>query len=133
METIIKSIPISDKDPFPVPLIILEGSNFPVPTIKEFKAYCGAGDGIFNTLVPEYIFGVKISPACWNHDEMWAAAEPTWADFHYSNSIFLSNIISLIGYQSRSNTMKHLRMYRAVTYYNAVDTIGAPIFWHMKR
>ena len=131
METVIKLLPGANNSL--VPLVILKDLEFPFETVQDFEAYCGAGEGVLNDLVPEKVLGVTISPACWNHDEMWARAEPSWADFHYSNSVFMTNINALIQLQSKNWFLKHLRMYWAVTYYNAVDVIGAPIFWGMKR
>jgi len=116
-----------------VPQVIPEEVDFPCNQVELFNDYCGAGEGLFNTLVPEKVWGIPISPACFIHDRMWAMADASWCDFHYSNSVFLSNINALISYQSRSKCLKRIRMYRAVTYYNAVDSIGSEIFWRMKR
>ncbi len=113
------------------PITAPENIKFPSPYMDEFKSYCGAGEGIGDLIVPEKLFGLKISPACFVHDNMWDNAEPTWKYFHFSNSIFLSNMIAIIETQSSSSILKHMRMYRAVTYFNAVDTIGNRIFWSM--
>lgn len=131
METIIKFLPGMGGSV--VPIITLADLSWPTPTVEEFAAYCGAGDGFFNNIVPEKIWGIIISPACYVHDKMWAEAKPTWADFHHSNSVFWANINSLIMEQSKSRTLARLRLYRAVTYFNAVDSLGASIFWHMKE
>ena len=97
---------------------------------------CGAGEGIGDKLVPETIWGVRVTLACFVHDYMWELSEASWADFHHSNAVFLSNINAVIlalSNKSRVNVMKNLRMYRAVTYFNSVDTVGAELFWLSKE
>ncbi len=115
-----------------VPLIAPTDITLPGSFVKLFPACCGAGDGIGNLIVPETIWGVPISPACFVHDKMWGKAAPTWEAFHHSNSVFLTNIIAHIQKQSSSKFLEHIRMYRAVTYYNAVNTLGASVFWGLK-
>lgn len=106
---------------------------FPSGYVDKFDSFCGAGTGIGDAIVPETIWGVKVSPACFVHDKMWEAADGTWEAFHASNSIFLTNLISLIEVQSKSSVLKRIRLYRAVTYYNTVDSIGPNIFWNLKK
>jgi len=127
---------------------------FPSIRVVEFDTYCGAGDGIGDLVVPDRVFifppiglfvnehtpflkkifgeGIPISPACFVHDTMWVRAEPTWEAFHQSNSVFLHNLISLIETQSHNSYLRERRLYRAVTYYNAVDSLGQYIFWNLK-
>lgn len=131
METVVRLLPGANDSV--IPLVTLKDLDWPAPNVELFGDYCGAGTGIANTLVPETIWGIKISPACFIHDVMWERAEPTWADFHHSNSVFWHNINTLVMEQSKSKTLGRLRLYRAVTYYNAVDSIGASIFWRMKE
>lgn len=116
-----------------VSIVAPEFIKFPSKYVLDFQSYCGAGKGFGDVIVPETMWGLPISPACFVHDIMWDMAEPTWDDFHSSNAIFLRNITSLINTQSKSNFLKHLRMYRAVTYFNAVDSIGKTIFWNLKH
>lgn len=116
-----------------VVIIAPENIEFPSKYVHDFSSHCGAGKGFGDIIVPETVYGLKISPACFVHDVMWEMAEPTWEAFHSSNAIFLRNIISLIIVQSDSRFLKFLRMYRAVTYYNAVDYIGQSIFWAEKK
>lgn len=111
------------------PIIAPTDIVFPSENISDFKSACGAGEGVGDWIVPERVLGLSVSPACFVHDTMWDKAEPTWEYFHFSNSVFLSNILSLIETQSSSSVLEHMRMYRAVTYFNAVDTVGAHIFW----
>lgn len=120
-----------------VPLIVPIISGIQMEFLKlSFEGYpsrCGAGQGLGDLIVPEKIWGLSITPSCHIHDTMWDIAEPTWADFHSSNSIFLHNILSIIQYRSSSSILEHFRNYRAMSYYNAVDTVGANIFWKLKR
>lgn len=104
--------------------------NFPSSHSKNYHDCCGAGEGIGNRLVPEDILGVHISLACYVHDYMWLHADPTWEYFHASNSVFLSNLLEIIAKESDSKLLQMLRNYRAMTYFNAVDSIGAVIFWN---
>lgn len=112
--------------------------NFPVN-------FCGAGKGIGELLVPDYILGftrffkwvgldysIKISPACAGHDEDWLIAEPTWEAFKEANERFEENIEAIIDCKARNEWMKAQAMYRAITYSNAVTLHGEDIFWTMK-
>lgn len=116
-----------------VPLLVPIGLFLPFTTIKGCPNCCGAGEGIGNILVPENTLGLRISPACFIHDYDFKFAEPTWEAFHAANSRFLHNLISIVQVTSESSVLRHLRLYRCVTYYNAVDTVGNKVFWAMKR
>lgn len=119
-------------------LIGPEDIVFPSYKLEYYETItsCGAGEGFGDRLVPDCIIAVRITLACYIHDIMWAMAEPSWEEFHMSNSVFLSNTITLITAASadhKINILKNFRMYRAVSYFNAVDTIGARVFWCMKE
>ncbi len=116
-----------------VPLVAPSTIQFPTMYLADFDTYCGAGDGVGDWLVPEKMFWLRVSAACFIHDYMWANSDGSWEDFHYSNSVFIHNLISIISYQSRFTLVKHARMYRAVTYFNAVDSIGASIYMNMHK
>lgn len=109
---------------------------------NEFPAcYCGAGSGIGELLVPDWIFGlfrwcgwaILISPACWIHDQDWDLAEPTIEEFTESNDRFQANINALITVANVPGFVKRLARYRACTYRNAVDGPGEAIFWRLKK
>lgn len=100
--------------------------------LDDFPSFCGAGGGLGDAVVPETCYGLPLSPACFVHDISWLVAGPSWAAFHQSNSMFLHNNLAIIQARSRF-PLKQLRAYRAVTYFNAVDTLGAPFFWEEKR
>lgn len=103
------------------------------PSYDKMPSYCGAGKGFGDFIVPDTAYFLKISAACFYHDLCWDFAKPTWEEFHTSNSIFLSNINSIIKTKSTNAFFAHMRYYRAVTYFNAVDSIGAYYFWKLKR
>lgn len=106
---------------------------FPSMYLNDYGSYCGAGKGFGDIIVPETVWGLTISIACYTHDWMWDNCLPTWEAFHFSNSVFLRNILACIRGMSRSGFLKRLRNYRAVTYYNAVDKFGKKIFWNIKE
>lgn len=122
--------------------VTIEGIKLVMPTqlkdtwpdilLKDFKSYCGAGSGIGDLIVPERIFGLKVSHVCYIHDTMFDLSEATWGDFHYSNSIFLHNLIETIMTKSSTPQSRRLRLEHALNYYTAVDTIGSHIFWKQK-
>ena len=115
-----------------VTFIVPESYHAPYQTLKEFPASCGAGDGLGNTLVPETMWGLRISPACSVHDFCFEVSEGTWQDFHQSNYLFLRNLIAIIRAKSANTIMRRLRYKRALKYFTAVDETGAFIFKKMK-
>lgn len=115
-------------------------------TYESFPTnFCGAGKGMGEALVPDFVFGptrflkflgldvsIKISPACFIHDEDWFLADPTWNAFYASNERFHENIESIINAKARNEYIKARALYRPVTYKNAVDLAGRYVFWTMK-
>lgn len=116
-----------------VPLLAPQGVLLPFTKISECPPCCGAGDGIGEKLIPETMWGLPISPACYIHDKEWPLAQPTWEAFHASNSHFLHNLVTLVNYTSQSDILRHIRLYRCVTYYNAVDSQLNHVFWKLKE
>ena len=57
----------------------------------------------------------------------------TKEDFKQSNRVFKDNMESIIRVKSKYEFLEHLRYYRVVTYYNAVDTIGWKIYQKLKE
>lgn len=107
--------------------------------------FCGAGKGLGEKIVPDYIFGltrflpfgldisIKISPACWIHDKDWQLSAPTVQAFTESNDRFHLNIEAIIRAKAKNDWIKARAMYRPVTYMNAVSLAGRYIFWSMKE
>ena len=117
-----------------IELLIPDTLVLPWDTIEEFPSCCGPGEGWKEKAIPESVWGLRISPCCWIHDNSWRLAVPTWADFHQSNAMFLTNMISMI--QMRPSPLfvvDWLRIYRAATYYNVVEKVGADVFWELKK
>lgn len=115
-----------------VTLIVPESYRARYSLLDHFPSCCGAGDGIGNMLVPETMYFLRISAACYIHDLCWKIAENTWADFHQSNYIFLVNILAIIRAKSGNTITRRLRNRRALKYFTAVDETGAMIFKSMK-
>ena len=112
-------------------IIAPDDIHFPFDNPIDYPDCCGAGQGFGEKIVPETIWGVRVSLACFIHDDMWNRSERSWSNFHKSNSIFLRNIINIIQAYSKSQILKRLRLYRAITYYNAVDSFGSNVFWNL--
>jgi len=107
---------------------------------------CGAGQGIWEKLVPDYIYispviirdanptMVKISPACAGHDLDWNLSKPTWDDFHEANSRLYANIKAIVENKTEagSNTQYYALRYPAI-YAHAVNTLGQKHFWKIKQ
>lgn len=89
---------------------------------------CGAKDGIN---VPNTFYGLDIKLACNIHDWMYKEGE-TFADFLFSNAIFLLNLVSLVIAGSNWIT-RILRLSRASKYFLAVALKGQDAFWANKE
>ena len=105
---------------------------WPHPTFKGFPSACGAGK-LGDYLIPDTLWGLNVSPACYIHDQMWSLAEPSWSDFHASNALLFVNCAFIIQARSANFFIRDLRIARAATYLLAVSTLGAPIFWSLKE
>lgn len=120
---------------------IVDGSPLHMPHngFDDFDTYCGPGKGWGDKLIPDEIYGIIISPACFIHDKMFFYAKASWVDFHLSNSVFFHNILNIIEHfdppiGDEKEEARHERYYRAVTYYMAVDSGWGPsIFWNLKK
>jgi len=100
---------------------------------KYSGSYCGAGQGFGDKIVPETAWGLYLTLACYVHDYMWDASTYSRHDFEQSNIVFFQNNVTIITKVSRSEVLKHIRLYRAVTMYDAVDSLGWPIFKKLKE
>ena len=116
-------------------------------TYKKFPDnYCGAGKGIGEKLVPDYIMGftkflkwfgldisLKISPACYIHDNDYEMCEPTWEAFYDANDRLGDNIERIIEAKVKNQRLAAFYRYRATTYCNAVNLHGKSVFWTLKK
>lgn len=132
-----KTTVLSGKTGYGAVIIHPDTVQLPSTKISDYtKSYCGAGSGIGDLLVPETIYGVRVTPACFVHDKMFEQGLPSMVDFLVCNSVFITNLIALVSgqsYKSRFNLLWHLRLYRTVTYFNSVDTIGRRIYFRLKE
>jgi hypothetical protein len=102
------------------------------PVLKEaIESGCGP-EGFFGWLIPETIYGLKITAACNIHDYMYAVGK-TEEDRLEADSVFLNNMIRIIDTNTKWGWLKRLRYARAKTYYNAVSTFGGPFYWEGKN
>ena len=112
-----------------VPLVAGNGPMaFPHDSFETFDKYCGAGWSRF--IVPDWMFGVNMGPACYIHDVMFEMADRTSADFHHTNSVFLHNMLAIhYHFTGLKDPHKYDRLHRIVSYYHAVDTgLGKVLF-----
>jgi len=124
-----------------IKIVPIDGVQFAVPAacgipfdhLIDFPDSCGPGRGLGEILIPETVFGLRVSPACWIHDRSWDLAEPTWNAFHQTNNMLERNMRSIILVKSKYAILKYLRLYRPTTYFIAVDTAGSEHFWRLKR
>jgi hypothetical protein len=84
---------------------------------------CGT-EGWKGAMVPDTIWGLRISKACDIHDWMYAEGTSE-ADKQYADMLFLNNMIAIIRVSSEISTagwaLKLVRERRAFTYYQAVS------------
>lgn len=108
--------------------------------------YCGAGRGIPELVVPDYIFGatrflrligldfsIKIAIGCKIHDDDWFFADPTIEEFDCANKRLRSNLDNIIEAKARNEWIQARALYRSVTYKNAVSIHGKNVFWSIKK
>jgi len=116
-----------------VTLIAVRGRELPHIPLGEFPPCCGAGRGLQEWLVPDTIWGLRISAACQVHDDMFELGDASWDGFHQANGVFIRNIFAIIEAKSSNAFMRAVRRHRALLYLDAVDTMGAKIYWNLKK
>lgn len=89
---------------------------------------CGTA-GWKGKLVPETMWGLRISEACQVHDWMYHEGI-TAEDKELADLVFLRNLIRIIN--RKGGWLKVFRRYRAMSYYNAVAEAGGAAFWSNK-
>lgn len=92
---------------------------------------CGPA-GWKGRLIPDTIWGLKITEACNIHDWMYTTGE-TIADKDESDRVFLNNILRLIDAAGGWRLLIKLRYQRAQEYFEFVRTFGGPYFWDGKN
>ena len=96
-------------------------------THDDYESYCGAGKGLGDTIVPETMYGMRISHICHIHDVSWEVSDGGLSDFAISNAMFLFNLIIFVTRKSNI-LLRYARACRCVTYFKAVNKIGWPIY-----
>jgi len=131
-----------------MPLEITEQAITGFPWSMPYNTFpddcCGAGKGIWERLVPDYIRiphlipcsltrKIKISPACWLHDLEYESGT-TWDDFHAANSRLYANIKTIIlKHTEPESAAQYFALRSPAIYAQAVDTLGRKIFWAIKQ
>jgi len=109
--------------------------------------FCGAGRGLAEKLVPDYVFAlakvlpswariinpIKIAPACAGHDFGWEFADPTWDAFHEENHRLRTNIAVIIVAQTTPGYVRNYALRYSEVYYDVVELVGRKIFWRLKQ
>jgi hypothetical protein len=91
---------------------------------KTYKRVCnGAGPKGWGWLIPDTMWGLRITKAADIHDFMyyWGIWPKDFCD-----KLFYENLVSLIN--NKGGALKYLRRARAYTYYKAVHFFGASSF-----
>lgn len=109
--------------------LIIPTTDFfwPAPTFENFPSCCGSG--LTDYFVPETMWGLVVSPACWVHDRMFERAGKTWEHFFQANEIFEHNLRAIIDQKTTSTVLKRLRHHRASIYTKSVYIFGAEYFF----
>ena len=98
---------------------------------KKICNGCGT-KGLCGYLIPDTIWGLKITIVCDIHDFMYDVGK-TLKDKEEADRVFLNNLLRLIDAETSLAVLKWLRRRRAKTYYDAVCLLGGPAFWAGKN
>ena len=101
---------------------------------EERSTYrCGPGRGILEQIIPEFILGVCITPACAIHDFMYREGKASDEDKHNADLVFLNNIVRLIEESTKYKVVLYPRLLFGFLYYWFVKVFGGPAFWKNKN
>ncbi len=106
--------------------------EFVINSIYRYPSFCGAGSGIGDLIVPEYIGGMKCSHICHIHDEWWEACDPTWIAFLRGNMAFGYNLAVYLATGRGGFIDRAWRLFKGALYVGAVSTVGWKIFKKLK-
>ena len=99
--------------------------------LEEIVNGCGSAQAKFD-FVPDSIWFLDISPACYIHDYMYFVGE-TLEDKESADRVFLNNMLRLIDAETKWRLLKWLRRKTAKLFYQAVKNFGGPSFWEGKN
>jgi hypothetical protein len=92
----------------------------------------GCGAKGFGWLVPDTMWGLCVTAACDIHDFMYAVGE-TEADREEADRVLLNNLVRIINLESKWQTIRMFRLFRALIYFVMVRMFGGPAFWDGKN
>lgn len=92
----------------------------------------GCGPKTFNCLIPDSMYGLRVTEACNIHDFMYLIGR-TEADREEADRVFLNNLLRIIEASGGWGVIKFLRRQRALKYYRAVRWFGGPFYWSGKN
>jgi hypothetical protein len=102
-------------------------------TPEEHRFMCdGCGRGILSIVIPDVVFGLRITAACDIHDYMYLVGD-TYEDKQAADRVFLNNMLRLVEARTDWDWLKKLRAATCYLYYLAVDKLGGPSFWARKN
>lgn len=101
--------------------------------ISEYPSFCGAGKGIGDKIVDEFIGGRRCSHICHAHDDSWNVAEPSVVGFIVSNAMFAFNLFTYLMRPPGGVVKQVWRAVKGSMYVLAVSTIGWRIFKQLKK
>jgi hypothetical protein len=116
-----------------VKYLVPEGFEFLSKDIDEYPAFCGAGKGIGDKIVPEYIGGMRVSHTCHAHDFSWDESKPTFVDFILSNFAFGYNLFVYLSSRNSGYLKSKWKAFKGLIYFVSVSTVGWKIFKNLKR
>lgn len=109
-----------------------DGFEFLEKEIDDYPSFCGAGKGIGDKIVPEFIGGMRCSHICHIHDEWWEKCDPTWIAFLRANMAFGYNLAVYLGTGTGTRRTKLWRFIKGAVYVGAVSTVGWKVFKKLK-
>jgi len=112
--------------------LIPDGFEFLDKNIIEYPSFCGAGKGIGDKIVPEFISNMRCSHICHVHDESWDMARAKYIDFMLGNLVFAYNLFVYLSSVRGGFFRRKLKALCGIAYVTAVSTIGWRIFKNLK-
>lgn len=102
-------------------------------TLAMLVGGCGPG-GFGDYLVPDTLWGLKVTRACAIHDFYYSELMPGTIECkEEADRVFLNNMNRMITARTNGRLLKMLRRRRAKTFYNFVNWFGAESFWSNKE
>ena len=104
-------------------------------TPEEKKKNCnGCGPKGFGLLIPDTIYGLKITEPCHIHDWIYGQLFPHSNETkEFADRVLYNNIVRIINAKTRWGWLKKLRYRRAWIYYILVAKFGNCAYWSGKN